>query len=75
MVDFPREQDGPVLFRLKDTAAFLGMSRSTIDRHDKTGAIPRPVRIGNGRRWRRDELRRWIEAGSPSRERWEEMNR
>src|SRR5438046_1932144 len=52
-----------------------GVSRATFYRLDKKGEVPRAVRIGKSRRWRREELRLWLDANCPSRERWEEMIR
>ncbi len=80
MVDFPRDEHGEPLtgvrgvFRASEAAEFLGVSRATFYRLDAKGEIPRAVRIGNSRRWRTDELRRWLDKRCPSRERWEEMN-
>lgn len=81
MVDFPRDDQGERLsevrgtFRAKEAAVFIGVSRATLYRLDAKGLVPRAVRIGRSRRWRRDELRRWLDADCPSRERWEEMIR
>jgi excisionase family DNA binding protein len=81
MVDFPRDDDGAralpprAVFRAGEAAEFLGVSRATFYRLDKKGGTPRPVHIGGPRRWRIDELRRWVAAGCPPRDRWEEMNR
>jgi predicted DNA-binding transcriptional regulator AlpA len=38
-----------------------------------TGKVPNPVRLGKSVRWRPDELRAWLDAGAPARERWESM--
>jgi predicted DNA-binding transcriptional regulator AlpA len=35
--------------------------------------IPAPVRLGGRTLWRKEELRRWIEAGCPSRSEWEAL--
>jgi excisionase family DNA binding protein len=79
-VDFPRDQRGERLqefravFRAAEAAEFLGVSRATFYRLDARGVIPRAVRIGGVRRWRIEELRRWLERSCPGRDRWEEMN-
>ena len=80
MVDFPRDDHGEPLsmfrglFRAAEAARFLGISRATFYRQIAKGAIPRAVWIGGCRRWRIEELCRWLDAGCPTRERWEEMN-
>jgi excisionase family DNA binding protein len=80
-VDFPRDERGErhpefrAVFRAAEAARFLGVSRATFYRLDKKGETPLPVWIGGSRRWRIDEFRRWVEAGCPPRDRWEEMNR
>jgi len=56
-------------------ATLLGYGRSTFYRMDEEGLVPRSVRIGSSRRWSRDELRRWVDAGCPTRERWEATRR
>ena len=61
------------LLRAPEAARFLGMSRATFYRLDATGAVPRAVYIGRMRRWRVEELRRWVDRDCPSRDRWEEM--
>lgn len=54
-------------------AAMLGISRAHFYRMHKAGRIPQPVRLGGSVRWRVDELRAWIAAGMPSRQRWQDM--
>ncbi len=81
MVGVPRNDRGEPLpqfravFRAGEAADFLGVSRATFYRLDARGAIPRAVRIGGVRRWRIEELRRWLERGCPARDRWEEAMR
>jgi predicted DNA-binding transcriptional regulator AlpA len=43
---------------------------STLYAWDQEGRIPQPIRIGVRTYWRGDELRDWIDAGCPCRERW-----
>ncbi len=42
---------------------------------DRTARVPRPVRVGRRKLWVVAELRAWVAAGCPSRERWETMSR
>lgn len=37
---------------------------------DASGKLPKPVRIGRSVRWRREELRDWIQEGCPRRREW-----
>lgn len=43
-------------------ATFGGVSVSTLFRWSKTGAIPRPVKVGKVRLWDRQELDDYVEA-------------
>jgi predicted DNA-binding transcriptional regulator AlpA len=46
-----------------------------LERDDAAGRIPRPIRIGRSKRWRRHEIMNWISAGCPPRKEWEAMSR
>jgi len=61
-----------LLLEADDAAGLLGVSRSAFYRLDLKGLVPRPIRLGKLRRWSRLELRRWVEAGCPTRGRWEQ---
>lgn len=52
-------------------AGLLGVSVRTIRTWDRLGTIPAPVRIGGRVLWRTDEIRQWLDAGSPDRETWD----
>jgi len=54
-------------------AAVLGCSVSGVRKLSAAGRLPAPVRCGRLLRWRASELAAWIEAGLPSRERWETL--
>ncbi len=55
----------------KATARLLGISERHLWTLHSSGRIPMPVRLGRSVRWRRDELLAWLQAGCPSRDRWE----
>jgi predicted DNA-binding transcriptional regulator AlpA len=56
----------------KELQAWLGLSRWAVDRRDAEGKMPRPVPLpGPQRRWLRQEILDWVEAGRPSRSDWE----
>ncbi|MCE9635768.1 MAG: helix-turn-helix domain-containing protein [Planctomycetes bacterium] len=61
----------PLLLDATEAADFLGVSRSSFYRLDLSGVVPSPIRLSKFRRWSRPELRRWVEAGCPPRDRWE----
>lgn len=56
-----------------DAAAMCGVSRSTWWAFHSSGRVPAPIRLGGRTLWRADELRHWVDAGCPARERREEM--
>lgn len=60
----------PVLLRPAHAAAALGVSTRTLRRLCAAGRVPAPVRLGSRIVWSADELRAWVAAGCPSRERW-----
>lgn len=63
-----------MLITARDAWALCGLSRAAWYKANAAGKVPRPVKIGGATRWRRDELVRWIEAGCPSRNRWDTIN-
>ena len=56
-------------------AEALGVSLRHIRRMDASGQIPRGVRLGRAKRWIVADIEAWLNAGSPSRERWEAMKK
>jgi len=58
-----------------DLALMLKISPRQVRRLNSMGELPAPVMLGGCTRWSVEELRAWIAAGAPSRERWEEMRR
>jgi len=67
--------DGKILLTANEFAQLLGIGRSTLMRYQSSGKIPLPVRIGGSTRWRRKEIEEWVDAGCPSRSRWEAMQK
>jgi excisionase family DNA binding protein len=53
-----------------EAAALLGIGRTTFLKLNSAGRVPMPIRFGRSVRWRRDELRAWLNAGCPNRDRW-----
>ena len=58
----------------KEAAQLLGISERHLWALNSSGRLPQPVRLGRSVRWRRQELLAWLEAGCPSRDRWEAMS-
>ena len=51
----------------------LSISTRQVWRLAASRKLPAPVLIGRRRRWRQAELMRWLDAGAPSRNEWEQM--
>ena len=56
----------PNLLDVTEVAAVLQCSTRSVWRFCDAGTAPPPLRIGNLRRWRREEILAWIEAGCPA---------
>ncbi len=54
-------------------AKLLGISERHLWALNSSGRLPRPVRLGRAVRWSVSELRDWLAAGSPPRDRWQAM--
>ena len=63
----------PLAAGVSEVAELLGISASMVRKLDRTGRMPRPLRLGTRKVWDLDELRRWSRAGAPSRDRWEAL--
>jgi predicted DNA-binding transcriptional regulator AlpA len=63
----------PALISAKRAAAFCGVSTSSWYRCLSAGKVPAPVKLNGRTLWRLLELRDWIAAGCPSRQRWEHV--
>ena len=65
------EQPEPLLWSVKQLSAALGIGQRTLWRMDSAGKIPKAVTLGRLKRWRRQEILEWTEAGCPDRRQWE----
>ena len=63
----------PLVVRAPQAALLLGVSLRTVQKLHCTGAMPRALRFGRCCVWSVEELRAWIRAECPSRDRWEAM--
>jgi excisionase family DNA binding protein len=55
----------PILITASELAAMMQVSVRTLWRLLSQGRILKPIRLGGATRWRRDEVRRWIDQGCP----------
>jgi predicted DNA-binding transcriptional regulator AlpA len=67
------DHPGQLLVKAKQAAKLLDVSQAHFYRMHSHGMVPRPERLGRAVRWNLRELERWVEAGMPSREKWEAM--
>lgn len=67
-------QEPPMDMRLlvdtREAAELFGVSERTVASWNKSGRMPAPIRIGRAVRWGYDELRAWVAAGCPPRDKW-----
>jgi predicted DNA-binding transcriptional regulator AlpA len=54
----------------KRLAKLLCAGVRTVRTWDAAGKLPAPIRIGGRVVWRVDEIRAWLDAGAPDREKW-----
>ncbi|HUU31354.1 MAG TPA: helix-turn-helix domain-containing protein [Phycisphaerae bacterium] len=55
------------LLTVNDLAAMLKFHRRTIERMATAGELPAPVHVRGRRRWRPEEIHRWLEGKAPQR--------
>lgn len=61
----------PLLLSTSELARELRLSPKTIRRLNESGKLPRPIHIGHSLRWRREDVAKWLELGSPDRKAFE----
>jgi predicted DNA-binding transcriptional regulator AlpA len=64
-----------LLIDIKGLEKMLGRSDRSIYRDESAGRLPRSLKLGRSKRWRRDEIAAWVEAGCPDRRTWEAMRK
>jgi predicted DNA-binding transcriptional regulator AlpA len=56
----------PELLKAKEAAVLAGVGTRSWWRFVSSGAAPSPVHIGRCSRWRRQDIKTWIDNGCPS---------
>jgi predicted DNA-binding transcriptional regulator AlpA len=69
----PEAVSEKLLLDAKEAAALCGIGRSYWLRLHSSGRVPLPLRLGRRTLWSRAEVTRWVDAGLPDRQRWEEL--
>lgn len=59
-----------LLLSANEAAQLLGISRSALYALHSSGRVPLPLKLGRRSLWSFEELRAWVSAGCPSREKW-----
>jgi predicted DNA-binding transcriptional regulator AlpA len=62
---------GQALIDHATLANMLSVSPRKLDQLLSSGRVPKPLRLGRARRWRRDEITKWIDAGCPPVSTWQ----
>ena len=60
----------PLLLKSSDAARVCGVSLRLWRTWNTLGKNPAPLRVGPTLFWKHEELARWVEAGCPTRQRW-----
>ena len=60
-----------LLIDIRQLAQMLNRSVGSLERDQTFGRLPKPVRIGGSRQWRRAEIEAWVLAGCPHQAAWE----
>ncbi|MBA4411584.1 MAG: hypothetical protein C0397_19475 [Odoribacter sp.] len=59
------------LLTVPQVAILLGWGESVVRQRDREGLLPMPIRTGGTIQWSRNELKSWIDAKCPPRQKWE----
>lgn len=63
----------PLAVDARGVARLLDVSERHVWAMHSSGRLPMPFALGRCRRWRVAELRAWLAAGCPPRDRWQVM--
>jgi predicted DNA-binding transcriptional regulator AlpA len=63
-----------LLVNISEASSMLGIGRTLFYQMSADGRLgPRPVTFGKKKLWRTEELRHWVEAACPGREKWQQI--
>jgi len=66
----------PLLLSAAKAAHLLGISRAHFYSMHSSGTLgPQPMRLGGRVLWSIDELKRWVDADCPQRQKWVQIRR
>ena len=60
---YDKQGEIPELLTIRDLATILKVSQRSIWRLVASGQLVEPLRVGGSIRWRRDDIRDWIDNG------------
>jgi predicted DNA-binding transcriptional regulator AlpA len=66
----PSDPAEPLLVDIRALSRLLTRSVGSLERDLSRGLLPKPIRLGGSRKWRRAEIHAWVAAGCPSQEVW-----
>ena len=55
----------PLLLDVKGVSWITSLSERSIWRGVDVGRVPKPLKVGGRRLWRRSDIERWVAAGCP----------
>lgn len=67
------QQSLPLAVGAREASRLASVSSRTWARLVASGRAPAGIRLGRSRRWLVSELRAWLAAGAPPRERWDAL--
>jgi predicted DNA-binding transcriptional regulator AlpA len=67
-----RRRLSPLVADAARLARLLGVGVRSVRSWDAGGKLPRPVKLGTRVVWIIAEIRRWLAAGAPARDEWEQ---
>ncbi len=63
--DHHDDADRPLLLPVEEVSRLTHLAPRTVWRYASAGRMPAPIRVGNRKLWRRQDLEEWVERGCP----------
>lgn len=71
----PNNKISPLLLSVDNAAKLLGIGRTHFYALHSSGRLgPMSIQLGRRTLWNRQELAKWVDAGCPSRQEWQQIN-